>query len=179
MIRFLVAPSKRIFVTDSINIIDFVATLSFYSDVLLQRSGLENSDILDFFSIIRILRLFKLTRHFSGLKILVHTFRASAKELMLLVFFLILSIIIFGSLIYYAERIHRNPNNDFNGLYLENHHNFLMTNITMDSFFNDAWHKYSHHIHWWVTSWDNNLKSPSLYSSIIHQLWLNHTKMNL
>jgi hypothetical protein len=48
------------------------------------------TDILDFFSIIRILRLFKLTRHSRGLKILVHTFKASAKELFLLVFFLML-----------------------------------------------------------------------------------------
>jgi hypothetical protein len=33
------------------------------------------------------------------------TFRASAKELMLLVFFLVLGIVIFASLVYYAERI--------------------------------------------------------------------------
>ena len=50
-------------------------------------------------------RLFKLTRHSSGLKILMQTFRASAKELMLLVFFLVLGIVIFASLVYYAERI--------------------------------------------------------------------------
>ena len=55
-----------------------------------QASHLENADVLEFFSIIRILRLFKLTRHSSGLKILLQTFRASAKELMLLVFFLVL-----------------------------------------------------------------------------------------
>ena len=51
---------------------------------------MENADILEFFSIIRILRLFKLTRHSPGLKILIHTFKASSKELTLLVFFLIL-----------------------------------------------------------------------------------------
>ena len=68
-------------------------------------SELENADVLEFFSIIRILRLFKLTRHSSGLKILIQTFRASAKELMLLIFFLVLGIVIFASLVYYAERI--------------------------------------------------------------------------
>ncbi|MFN9905724.1 MAG: ion transporter, partial [bacterium] len=50
---------------------------------------MKNADVFEFFSIIRILRLFKLTRHSSGLKILLQTFRASAKELMLLVFFLV------------------------------------------------------------------------------------------
>ena len=91
----------------SVNIIDYVATLSFYIDLILQRmaSHLENADVLEFFSIIRILRLFKLTRHSSGLKILIQTFRASAKELMLLIFFLVLGIVIFASLVYYAERI--------------------------------------------------------------------------
>ena len=81
--------------------------MSFYIDLALQSmaSHLEKADVLEFFSIIRILRLFKLTRHSSGLKILIQTFRASAKELMLLVFFLVLGIVIFASLVYYAERI--------------------------------------------------------------------------
>lgn len=75
-----------------------------------------STDILEFFSIIRIMRLFKLTRHSAGLKILVQTFKASAGELMLLVFFLLLGIVIFASLIYYAERIQTNPDNDFNSI---------------------------------------------------------------
>ena len=89
------------------NVIDYIATISFYTDLFLQQyvSHIKNADIFEFFSIIRILRLFKLTRHSSGLKILLQTFRASAKELMLLVFFLVLGIIIFASLVYYAERV--------------------------------------------------------------------------
>lgn len=74
---------------------------------------MDNADILEFFSIIRILRLFKLTRHSPGLKILVHTFKASAKELTLLVFFLVLGIVVFASLVYYAERLQANPDNNF------------------------------------------------------------------
>jgi hypothetical protein len=44
------------------------------------------------------------------------TFRASAKELTLLVFFLALGIVVFASLVYYAERIQANPKNDFNSI---------------------------------------------------------------
>jgi len=118
IIRFISSPDMFDFVRSSVNIIDFIATLSFYIDLVLAylASHLENADVLEFFSIIRILRLFKLTRHSSGLKILLQTFRASAKELMLLVFFLVLGIIIFASLVYYAERISPNPNNDFNSI---------------------------------------------------------------
>ncbi|XP_041776140.1 potassium voltage-gated channel protein Shaw-like isoform X2 [Anopheles merus] len=118
LVRFISSPNKCEFVTSSVNIIDYIATLSFYVDLVLQRfaSHLENADILEFFSIIRIMRLFKLTRHSSGLKILIQTFRASAKELTLLVFFLVLGIVIFASLVYYAERIQANPHNDFNSI---------------------------------------------------------------
>ena len=94
LIRFMVAPNKLIFLRTAVNIIDTVATLSFYVDLLLKYCGptIENADILEFFSIIRIMRLFKLTRHSPGLKILIQTFRASVKELSLLVFFLVLGI---------------------------------------------------------------------------------------
>ena len=73
-------------------------------------------DTIEFFSIIRILRLFKLTQHSSGLKILVQTFKASAQELLLLVFFVLIGIVVFASLIYYAERLETNPKNDFESI---------------------------------------------------------------
>lgn len=118
LVRLISSPNKCRFLTSSVNIIDYIATLSFYIDLFLSKfaSHLENADILEFFSIIRIMRLFKLTRHSSGLKILMQTFRASAKELTLLVFFLVLGIVIFASLVYYAERIQANPHNDFNSI---------------------------------------------------------------
>ena len=118
IIRFIVTPKVRVFLESPLNWIDFVATISFHSDTLLQHyfSDIENADILEFFSIIRILRLFKLTRHSPGLKILIHTFKASSKELTLLVFFLVLGMVIFASLVYYAERLHTNPKNDFKSI---------------------------------------------------------------
>ena len=115
IMRFVVSPSKLIFMRAPVNTIDFVATLSFYLDFLMTRMKKEN-DVLEFFSIIRIMRLFKLTRHSPGLKILIHTFLASAHELMLLIFFLIIGIVIFASLVFYAERIQYNPNNDFTSI---------------------------------------------------------------
>ncbi|KAG5871529.1 hypothetical protein JTB14_000218 [Gonioctena quinquepunctata] len=118
LIRFISSPSKCEFINSSVNIIDYIATASFYIDLMLRKfaSHVDNADIMEFFSIIRIMRLFKLTRHSSGLKILIQTFRASAKELTLLVFFLVLGIVIFASLVYYAERIQTNPDNDFKSI---------------------------------------------------------------
>ncbi|XP_055871385.1 potassium voltage-gated channel protein Shaw-like isoform X9 [Biomphalaria glabrata] len=115
IIRFAVAPNKLRFLRAPVNVIDIVATLSFYLDFFLTEIEQE-SEILEFFSIIRIMRLCKLTRHSAGLKILIHTFKASAKELILLIFFLVLGIVIFAALIYYAERIQYNPDNDFESI---------------------------------------------------------------
>ena len=63
------------------------------------------SELLEFISIVRILRLVKLTRHSPGLKILIQTFRASANELGLLVFFLVVGLVVFASFVYHAERL--------------------------------------------------------------------------
>ncbi|VDK20701.1 unnamed protein product [Taenia asiatica] len=117
-LRFLVAHSKLAFFRSAVNVIDLLALLSFYLDQFLAKVLIIDSEyeVLEFFSIVRIMRLFKLTRHYSGLKILIHTFRASLKELLLLVFFLGVFIIIFAALMYYAERFQNNPHNDFNSI---------------------------------------------------------------
>ncbi|XP_061395420.1 potassium voltage-gated channel protein Shaw [Musca vetustissima] len=114
IIRFIVSPNLWQFVKSPVNIIDFVATLSFYTDVM-QRMG-EYTGLWEAFSIVRIMRLFKLTRHSPGLRILIHTFKASAKELTLLVFFLVLGIVFFASLAYYAEKLQDNPENQFKSI---------------------------------------------------------------
>uniref|UniRef100_A0A1I7XJ45 Ion_trans domain-containing protein n=1 Tax=Heterorhabditis bacteriophora TaxID=37862 RepID=A0A1I7XJ45_HETBA len=118
IVRFSTCPSRVEYFKNwfqaPVNLIDIVATLTFYIDVLINTFG-ASAD-LEFFSIIRIMRLFKLTHHNSGLKILMHTFRASAKELMLLVFFLVLGVVVFASLVYYAERVETNPDNQFQSI---------------------------------------------------------------
>ncbi|XP_076169064.1 potassium voltage-gated channel protein Shaw [Ptiloglossa arizonensis] len=110
-LRCLVSPSLKRFAVSPVNAIDLAATLSFYTEFLT-----ESSLYLEVLSIARVLRLFKLTRHSPGLRILIHTFKASAKELALLVFFLVLGIVVFASLIFYAERLQDNPHNDFDSI---------------------------------------------------------------
>lgn len=117
IIRFVFCPSKIRFFKSPLNMIDLVATLSFYADAMMVRVVEdEPKDVVEFLSMIRIFRLFKLTQHHQGLQILIHTFRASAKELILLVFFLILGIVIFAALVYYAEKMEANPNNQFQSI---------------------------------------------------------------
>ena len=45
-----------------------------------------------------------------------HTFKASAHELFMLIYFLVLGIVIYASLVYYAERTQVNPKNSFDSI---------------------------------------------------------------
>lgn len=113
-IHMQVSPNMYQFIKSPVNLVDLVSTLSFYFEIK-QRLG-EQTGLFEALSIVRILRLFKLTRHSPGLRILIHTFKASAKELTLLVFFLMLGIVVFASLVYYAERLQDNPGNEFKSI---------------------------------------------------------------
>uniref|UniRef100_A0A3B3SV98 Potassium voltage-gated channel subfamily C member 4 n=1 Tax=Paramormyrops kingsleyae TaxID=1676925 RepID=A0A3B3SV98_9TELE len=113
LVRIVFCPDKLLFIKNVLNIIDFVAILPFYLEVGL--SGLSSkaaTDILGFLRVVRfvrILRIFKLTRHFIGLRILGHTLRASVNEFLLLIVFLALGVLIFATMIYYAQRICAQP----------------------------------------------------------------------
>ncbi|CAB1424239.1 unnamed protein product [Pleuronectes platessa] len=113
MMRVIFCPDKAEFFHSALNIIDFVAIVPFYLEVAL--SGLSSKtakDVLSFLRVVRfvrILRIFKLTRHFVGLRVLGHTLRASTNEFLLLIIFLALGVLIFATMIYYAERIGADP----------------------------------------------------------------------
>nr|XP_033774497.1 potassium voltage-gated channel subfamily C member 4 isoform X2 [Geotrypetes seraphini] len=109
LLRIISCPDKRLFLKNLLNIIDFVAILPFYLELALRRlSSKAARDALGFLRVVRfvrILRIFKLTRHFVGLQVLGHTLRASTNEFLLLIIFLALGVLIFATMIYYAERI--------------------------------------------------------------------------
>lgn len=113
LVRIVCCPNKILFIKNLLNIIDFVAILPFYLEMSL--SGLTSKaakDVLGFLRVVRfvrILRIFKLTRHFVGLRVLGHTLRASVNEFCLLIIFLALGVLIFATMIYYAERISAEP----------------------------------------------------------------------
>ncbi len=121
LLRLLAAPSKIAFLKGPLNIIDFVAIMPYY--VSLVFSYYSNSKfsnftdarrVLTLFRVLRILRIFKLARHSTGLKALGFTLQHSYKELGLLSMFLCISVLLFSSLAYFAEK--EEPNTKFSSI---------------------------------------------------------------
>lgn len=93
------APS---FVLEPMNVVDLMAIAPWF----LERLGLvgRGVEVLRVFRLVRVVRVFKLGRYASGLEMFGRTLVSSADALLLLVFFIAVTIVLASSMIYYAER---------------------------------------------------------------------------
>jgi len=113
ILRFAASPEKCAFVKGAMNVIDILAILPYFLSLFIL-SGSSGGDeggsfddirrLVQVFRIMRILRIFKLARHSTGLQSLGFTLKNSYKELGLLLLFLAMSVLIFSSLIFFAEK---------------------------------------------------------------------------
>ena len=101
--RFVSCPNKVEFIRNIMNWIDLCAIMPYFV-VLGLSQHVKTIVILRVVRLIRVFRIFKLSRHSYGLQILGYTLRSSCRELFLLVFFLSIGVVIFSSLIFYAEK---------------------------------------------------------------------------
>ena len=110
--RIVFAPNKLMFFRSVMNIIDIIALLPLYVEIILTTTDTENClqshvaviEIIFILRIIRIFRIFHLVKHYKALMILVHAIRASVQELLMLSIFLFIAMLVFSTLIFYAER---------------------------------------------------------------------------
>lgn len=109
LLRLVFCPNLRRFFRSGFNIVDVLSVVLFYIEVIInvfQSSVSEQRPLLEALFILRLLRIFRvfrLVRHHRGLQVLVYTLRASVREIFLLVVFLAIGVLLFGSLIYYAD----------------------------------------------------------------------------
>uniref|UniRef100_A0A4W4H3Q3 A-type voltage-gated potassium channel KCND1 n=1 Tax=Electrophorus electricus TaxID=8005 RepID=A0A4W4H3Q3_ELEEL len=103
LLRLIAAPSRYKFVKSVMSIIDVVAILPYYIGLVMT----DNEDVSGAFvtlRVFRVFRIFKFSRHSAGLRILGYTLKSCASELGFLLFSLTMAIIIFATVMFYAEK---------------------------------------------------------------------------
>ena len=100
--RFAVAQNQTKFISNKMNVIDFIAILPFYFDLFMSEAPIPGLSILRLLRLARVLRLFKVMKTF--ISVLSGTVSNSSTPLVMLTFFLSITTIIFSSILYYAER---------------------------------------------------------------------------
>uniref|UniRef100_A0A8C5M9U9 Potassium voltage-gated channel subfamily D member 3 n=1 Tax=Leptobrachium leishanense TaxID=445787 RepID=A0A8C5M9U9_9ANUR len=103
LLRFFAAPSRYRFMRSVMSIIDVVAIMPYYIGLVMT----NNEDVSGAFvtlRVFRVFRIFKFSRHSQGLRILGYTLKSCASELGFLLFSLTMAIIIFATVMFYAEK---------------------------------------------------------------------------
>ena len=112
IVRFVFSPSKLRFVRSAMNIIDLLALVPLYMQLILNSDAFKFCysnerlifEIMFILRIIRMFRIFHLVKHYQALQILVYALKASLQELLMLLIFLLIGMLVFATMIYYAER---------------------------------------------------------------------------
>src|SRR5271163_2419534 len=87
--------------------------MPYYIGLFMHQKG-EVSGAFVTLRVFRVFRIFKFSRHSQGLRILGYTLHSCAKELGFLFFSLSMAIVIFATIMYYAER--SVPGTDFTSI---------------------------------------------------------------
>jgi hypothetical protein len=99
------------FVLASSNMIDLLAIMPFFLDLLIRSTGGSRSSsaalrLLRILRLMRLLRIVKLGKRFEGLQLMMVAILQSVTALTLLIFLLTMGITVSASMVYFAEKMH-------------------------------------------------------------------------
>ena len=113
VLRALVTPNQATFWKDTLNWFDLVAIVPFYVELIVAlfagvipwQTTTEGAigQVLKMVKLCRVLRVFKMTRQFSGSKLLYKTAVYSIRALTVPMFFLLVFVLLFAAMLYYLE----------------------------------------------------------------------------
>lgn len=100
--RFISCPQKMKFMKDFLNYIDIAAVFPYYLKLMVGSYD-DGLGVMNAFRLLRVCRVFKLARHLQFLQVLGRTIVATWRELLMILFFILVSMVVFSGLTYYAE----------------------------------------------------------------------------
>jgi len=100
--RFVVTRNRREFASSALNQIDFIAILPFYLELIAKGMVIPGLSVLRVTRLARVFRLLKVSK--DSLYLLGETMSRSARLLNILGFLLAISLVMFSTMMYYAER---------------------------------------------------------------------------
>jgi len=112
ILRIASTPDKCKFMYDAYTIIDILAIFPYYVDVIMDLSDGQmfnttegfTASFLRVFRLLRVMRVFKMARYLSWMKLFVISFKQSAPPLGMFTFFVGILITVFGCVIYFLEK---------------------------------------------------------------------------
>ena len=112
-LRFTFAYDKKRFCKSALNIVEVICIFAHFISIVEHSISVDGDAAHDLsiyllfvfrsLRIMRVARIFKLFRHMTGFKVLVYTIVVSIYELLLIISFLFAGVLIFASIIHYAE----------------------------------------------------------------------------
>eukprot|EP00397_Hematodinium_sp_SG-2012_P023499 GEMP01024416.1.p1 GENE.GEMP01024416.1~~GEMP01024416.1.p1 ORF type:complete len:478 (+),score=90.39 GEMP01024416.1:176-1609(+) len=93
------------FVNNVENIFDFLAIAPFYVELMGIKNGAGFLRVLRAVRLTRVFRVFNLGRYSHGLRLMGSALMVSSNALYVLVFFLSIGVVLFSSIVYYAEKL--------------------------------------------------------------------------
>ena len=100
--RLGVCRDRKAFWNNSLNVIDFIAILPYWLDLIARGVNIPGLSVLRVTRLARVFRLLKMSK--DNMMLLVQTMSKSAKALNILVFLFVVALIIYSAVLYYAER---------------------------------------------------------------------------
>jgi len=104
-LRLWSCPSKLSFFREPLNIIDILAILPVFVELIIANSSASSGTaIIRIIRLVRIFRVFKITRYLPWIRVFTNALLLSAQPLLMLLLMFSIAMVLFSSAIYYAER---------------------------------------------------------------------------
>jgi len=113
LVRFTVAPRRCHFVLELMNIVDLIAIVPFYLELILALCGIDVASLSDIkgallvvrvLRVLRVVRILKLGRYSAGMRTFALTLKSSARQLGMMAMVLTTGVVFFSTLLYFVEK---------------------------------------------------------------------------